>query len=259
MSIGKIKIAKKCFSDYSIGMNYYDVFGLPPTASIEDINAAHKALAKKYHPDINSSKDAHEKMTILNQANEVLSDSTRRKEYDKELNINREKLQERKASSSSNGNAKGAYDTQASEVSSKRSHDTKFTQERSSKAELLRKKAEAKMKTREAVQAQRMEHEQRRTQDASQRSKQVRVDVDKQHVLNVLSDLVMDGNKQRGNKKEVDEERLYATKVLLSMVRSDNEHLRRRAEEADHKQRIEEILALVKEYNSDGDNKKTTP
>jgi len=37
------------------------------------------------------------------------------------------------------------------------------------------------------------------------------------------------------------------------MVRGDNEHLRRRAEEAERKKNIEQILSLVKEYNAEAD------
>jgi len=76
-------------------MNYYDVFGIPPTASSEDISAAHKALAKKYHPDINESKDAHERMTILNKANEVLSDNAKRRAYDNKLKWDEQQRQQK--------------------------------------------------------------------------------------------------------------------------------------------------------------------
>jgi len=219
-------------------MNYYDVFGVSPTATPDDISAAHKALAKKYHPDINSSRDANEKMAMLNEANEVLSDSARRKEYDTKLNINQQKLRPLDISSSQAVKAKPSY-------------GVNVTEERTGKAELLRRKAEERMKTEDAARVQRMEHEQQRAKKTTQRSKQMRVDVDKQDVVKILSDLVMDGNTQKSMNMDVDEDRLNATKVLLSMVRNDNEHLRRRAEEAERKQRIDEILSLVKEYNAE--------
>jgi len=219
-------------------MNYYDYFGLSPTASTEDINTAHKALAKKYHPDINSSNDAHEKMTKLNEAHEILSDNIKRERYDKEQNLNQRSIQNRDASSSQVSKARQSY-------------GVKVTDERAEKAELLRRKAEAKIKNGDALRAQRMEREQQRNKKDAQNSRQVRADVDKQQVLKVLSSLVMDGNIQLRNNMDIDEERHNATKVLLSMVRNDNEHLRRRAEEAERKQRIDEILTLVKEYNSE--------
>jgi len=61
----------------------------------------------------------------------------------------------------------------------------------------------------------------------------------------------MDGSAKRNNKITVDEELHNATKVLLSLVRNDDQHLRQMAEEKDRKQRIEEILSLVKEYNEE--------
>ena len=219
-------------------MNYYDVFGLSPTASIEDINAAHKALAKKYHPDINNGNDAHEKMAMLNEANEVLTDKTKRERYDKEQNFNQKPVQKQSASPSP-------------DTKEKRPYGVHVTEERTGKAELLRRKAEERLKSEDAARTQREELEKQRIKVTSYKSRQMRADIDKQDVINVLSDLVMDGNKQRKSKMDIDEERHYATKVLLSMVRNDNEHLRRRAEEVERKQRIDEILSLVKEYNAE--------
>ena len=220
-------------------MNYYDFFGISPTATPEDINSAHKSLAKKYHPDINSSKDAHEKMTMLNKAHEVLSDTTRRKEYDKELRQNQQQRSTRDTSSTKTNQPVKAP------------HEMRDTDERAGKAELLRRKAEARLKTEDAARSQRNEQAQQKAKDATQKSRQMRADIDKQHVVSVLSSLVMDGNAKQEKMMESDEERHYATKVLLSLVRKDNEHLRRRAEEVERKQRIEEILALVKEYNKE--------
>jgi len=218
-------------------MNYYDVFGVSPTASSDDINSAHKTLAKKYHPDINSSNDAHEKMIMLNEAHEILSDNLKRKEYDKELNLNQPQ--------------KRNHEISASQSAVKPGSVTKITEERAGKAELLRRKAEAKLKTHDAAQTRRTEQVQKKDKEAFYKSKQMRVDLDKQHVVNILSDLVIGDNIRRSKNMDIDEERHYATKVLLSMVRNDNEDLRRRAEEAERKQRIDEILSLVKEINNE--------
>ena len=223
-------------------MNYYDVFGVSQDASSEDISAAHKALAKKYHPDINDSQDAHEKMTMLNKANEVLSDNARRREYDSGLRRDEQQRQKQEFMS-------------AQRVKAKWSGGVKITEEREDRAVIMRRKAEAKLKAEEALQEQRMERERQRAaasaQKAAQRHKQVKVDIDKQHVLNVLSGIVTGDSSQRRISMDTDEERLHATKVLLSLVRNDNEPLRRMAEEAERKQRIDEILALVKEMNED--------
>ena len=215
-------------------MNYYDVFGVSPTATPEVINATHKALAKMYHPDINSSQDAHERMAMLNEANEVLSDSLKREMYDNELRQNQELFTARS-------------------VESEQYREMVAAEERAEKAELLRRKAEERLRTEDATKKQRKEQAQRKAEEADRKKRQAKIEYDKRYVTNVLSALVMNDNTNRYNKTDVDEERYYATKVLLSMVRNDDKHLRKMAEEAERKQRIEEILALVKEYNDKKD------
>jgi molecular chaperone DnaJ len=51
-------------------------------ASKQEIKKAYYALAKQYHPDTNTSADAHKKFTDISQAYEVLSDDQKRKTYD---------------------------------------------------------------------------------------------------------------------------------------------------------------------------------
>lgn len=65
-------------------MNYYELLQITPDASIEVIKAAYKALVKKYHPD-NGHKDGNEKLQLLNEAYEILSDVNKRKLYDTTL------------------------------------------------------------------------------------------------------------------------------------------------------------------------------
>ena len=223
-------------------MNYYDVFGVPPTASSEDISAAHKALAKKYHPDINESKDAHERMTMLNKANEVLSDNAKRREYDRKLKWDEQQRQQKEF-------------LYSQIVKAKWSGVPKVTDERIEKAEAMRRKAEARLRADEAAriqaQARIKEREQQKSKESIYRSRQIRADINKQHVINELSGIVMDGSAKRNKKINVDEDLHNATKVLLSLVRNDNQHLRQMAEEKDRKQRIEEILSLVKEYKEE--------
>ena len=64
--------------------DYYAILGVHPTAEIAVIEAAYKALAKRYHPDgsQDNPEEAHRRMQEINEAYEVLSDITKRKEYD---------------------------------------------------------------------------------------------------------------------------------------------------------------------------------
>jgi hypothetical protein len=66
--------------------NYYELFGVSPLASPEEIRAAHRELVKRYHPDIYwTSEDkarATEKLRAINEAYAVLGNPERRKEYD---------------------------------------------------------------------------------------------------------------------------------------------------------------------------------
>ncbi|CAK6434758.1 unnamed protein product [Pipistrellus nathusii] len=62
--------------------SYYDILGLPKSASERQIKKAFHKLAMKYHPDKNKSPDAEAKFREIAEAYETLSDADRRKEYD---------------------------------------------------------------------------------------------------------------------------------------------------------------------------------
>ncbi len=63
--------------------DYYDILGLPRTASADDIKRAYRKLAKKYHPDRNpQDKTAESRFKEVQTAYEVLHDPQKRQQYD---------------------------------------------------------------------------------------------------------------------------------------------------------------------------------
>lgn len=61
---------------------YYDNLKVVRTAPTEVIRAAYRAMAQKYHPDLNPAPDAARVMKLVNEAWEVLSDPKSRAEHD---------------------------------------------------------------------------------------------------------------------------------------------------------------------------------
>ncbi|HVH10026.1 MAG TPA: DnaJ C-terminal domain-containing protein [Gemmatimonadales bacterium] len=63
--------------------DYYQILGVPETASTDEIKKAFRRLAKQYHPDRNPNQpQAAERFKEINEAHDVLSDADKRKRYD---------------------------------------------------------------------------------------------------------------------------------------------------------------------------------
>ncbi|MBU4692746.1 DnaJ domain-containing protein [Mycoplasma sp. CSL7491-lung] len=68
--------------------NYYEILGVNPNSTFEEIKKKYIELSAKYHPDINPKGNDPQKMVEINLAYEVLSDKDKRNEYDEYLNKN---------------------------------------------------------------------------------------------------------------------------------------------------------------------------
>jgi len=67
----------------TIKKDYYELLGIKKGASESEIKKAFRKLARKYHPDVNpGDKVSEQKFKEINEANEVLSDTKKRQQYD---------------------------------------------------------------------------------------------------------------------------------------------------------------------------------
>jgi hypothetical protein len=64
-------------------VNHYDVLGVSRDSGLEEIKQAYHRLAKEYHPDMNPSPRAAEKMKQINEAYRILGDPALRADYDR--------------------------------------------------------------------------------------------------------------------------------------------------------------------------------
>ncbi len=62
--------------------SYYAILGVAKDASSQEITTAYRKLAWQYHPDVNPSDEAKERMPLINEAYSVLSDVALRQKYD---------------------------------------------------------------------------------------------------------------------------------------------------------------------------------
>ena len=73
---------------------YYELLEIDPDCSQEGIKKAYHKLALTYHPDVNKSDEARDRMKLINEAYEVLSDPEKRAEYDSKLRMKKSPVED---------------------------------------------------------------------------------------------------------------------------------------------------------------------
>ncbi len=66
--------------------NLYNVLGVAPNASDEEIKKVYRSLAMRFHPDRNDAPGAEVRFKSITKAYEILSDPLKRAEYDQSVN-----------------------------------------------------------------------------------------------------------------------------------------------------------------------------
>jgi molecular chaperone DnaJ len=75
----------------AIEKNLYDILGVAPSATTEQIRMSYRNLARQVHPDVGSAaRNTSVTMAEINNAWSVLSDPVRRREYDNSQRVSRD-------------------------------------------------------------------------------------------------------------------------------------------------------------------------
>ena len=79
--------------------NYYEILEVSENASPEVIEKAYKTLVKKYHPDLQPSEkkqEAENKIKMINEAYDTLSNSQKKETYDRQLKMQKIKEEQKR-------------------------------------------------------------------------------------------------------------------------------------------------------------------
>lgn len=86
--------------------DYYEILGVNKNASDEELKSAFRKLAKKYHPDVNKEADAQDRFKEISEAYSILSDKSKRTQYDQ---MGHDSFTRNGGASASGGNPFGGY------------------------------------------------------------------------------------------------------------------------------------------------------
>jgi hypothetical protein len=68
-------------------MTYYELLGVPPSASQNEVRGAYRRAVRRFHPDVNRAPDAARLTMMLNEAWATLADPASRIAYDRSIGL----------------------------------------------------------------------------------------------------------------------------------------------------------------------------